>query len=332
MTIKTIENEELRELTWEEWGRIHASLRRRFKDFDKENVQNIGIGPKQASRKSKDELLSVRFLVRNKRTPRAKKDRIAKTIEVRLKSKRHGRMVRVVIPSDVEEVKKVIPTGVFAKENNSQSVTGTLGLLVKARKTSDGPFRRGVITVGHPYVNLTGDIRVTGNGRGTGSEKVSGVIKLRSSLSSLFDSAFFEARRVDFMRANYYISDGGARSVLLESELSQLANDGIEGTIRRPPPKGPAIVKLTDYIHQTIRPLPIFGHMRGLIRGTAKRDGVFFVGSSGSVWRVNNEIAGIQFAAEEGLRHGYAQSAFVTISEWLEPALGGSDVQIWNSF
>ena len=64
------------------------------------------------------------------------------------------------------------------------------------------------------------------------------------------------------------------------------------------------------------------GSLRAVLRGEAEQRGVFFVGCSGSTWRVRNRLAGIQFAASEDLRIGFAQAAFAVAFEWLKQQFG----------
>lgn len=105
----------------------------------------------------------------------------------------------------------------------------------------------------------------------------------------------------------------------LMATKSQLIEFGLNdeiGQIMRPD-RGPAQVTFTDFFPTHDFDDGFFGEMRAVIRGVARRNDVFFTGTSGSTWRINNGLAGIQFAAEPGLRIGYAKAAFAIAKEWL---------------
>jgi hypothetical protein len=179
-------------------------------------------------------------------------------------------------------------------------------------------MRWGFLTVSHPFQNVDGSLEIYVDGRGRGSRSMPAQLGVRSRLpASTFDAAFLESDKSSMELGGALDADDVLPLMLTESQLIGIAAADEIGLIMRPE-KGPAQVTVTDYFPTTNLQHPVFGLMRAVLRGEARQRGVFFVGSSGSSWRVRNRLAGIQFAATEDLRIGYAQAAFAVAHEWLK--------------
>ncbi|MEO1526580.1 MAG: hypothetical protein AAFX06_14180 [Planctomycetota bacterium] len=172
----------------------------------------------------------------------------------------------------------------------------------------------------HPYRNETGTGRldVTIDAIGRGNQPVPAKVDNRTiPKDTFFDAAFIEASK-EALTEGHLISPGQRTGALASSaSLVLAANNDSKGSIKRPE-RGSAIVTITDYFPTHDFEDDVFGNMRAILRGRAEQSGVFFRGTSGSAWMLDGEIAGIQIAAEDSFRTGYAQAGFAIFREWLD--------------
>ena len=102
-SMKRISGNSLLSLDCGEWKRVHATLEKRFDNFDKGNILSIGFGNKVTAGQVSKIGLAVIFHVNRKRNPRSKKRNIPSEVTIRLKQK-SGRYALVTMPTDVQQV------------------------------------------------------------------------------------------------------------------------------------------------------------------------------------------------------------------------------------
>lgn len=313
--------ESLSQLTADEWLRIHRTLTRRYCGRDRGNVRNISYGTKCRNGRRRQRGLTARFHVLEKHRPRHRRDWIEPEIGVRLR-RANGRFCEVRLLTDVEPVSIVKPTGVFLEQEGA--VIGSVGVSVSIPRPQPGvPDRWGLVTVGHPFQKLPRSARVTVHGRGRGRDLIARPT-LRSRLpGSLFDAAFLEAERHQLQAARFFEATESFPLMVNETQAVEMAAGLERGSILRPA-KGAALVDLTDYFPRIDLGDGLFGTLRAVFRGQARQRGVFFEGTSGSIWQFRNRLAAIQFATEPERRVGYAQAAFAIVTEWLALQFGAS--------
>lgn len=299
----------LDELSVDELVTIRAALFRRLGVGTRGNIIEIAFGlAEHRGRVDHSRANAVCFYVRHKRQPRAKRDRIPESIDVRLKRGDH--FVRVVLPSDVIHLgtRQVQMTGEPLVHRHSTGLA-TTGAVVAWQLGGQGPWTWGVVTVGHvlgrvkrlpetePWVRI-------GNAVGT---PVLGTLITRSAVPSRerVDAAIVVVERESLVRAKLIpakLGLGGKRV----RPLRQLKDD--RGRIGFTFPQQNTIPLTVLRFLPISNLVPALGLLNFVIEAEAET-GAFRGGRSGSLWAIAGQAAGMQHGGlPERFSRGWGQS------------------------
>lgn len=339
--MKRLSENEMSDLNATELNRIHAVLRRRFGDFDQGNILNISFGKKVVNGQQQR---CIRFWVRRKRMPRKKSDRLPAVFPVRFRRWPDNRWVEARFPTDVVEVADVQPTGEYVAvrdEDQGDLLACSTGLVLEISREYGGEVYdlAGLLTVAHPFEGIARHrVPVLCQGRtidGITGENVPGTVRYRT-LHQKFDAAFIETGHHDLPPGNYLVDSGVDKQVVPEEEIYQMSEPDADGngeTCQLLRPGGDAYsFPLSDYLPETMTPLPFFGHMRGVLMGPGTLDD-FQMYSSGSPWIATNRPVAMQFAwqrTDSGEEFGLGQALFAILEEWLN--LTPETYRVLNTF
>ena len=309
----------LDELTVEELDRIYESLVKRFGVGQRGNIREIGFGIAED-----DETLNERrrgevvFYVTRKCTPRAKRDRIPKPLEVRLK--RGSRFVLVRLPTDVvvlEDRSDLVLTG-REITHLSRAPVATASAVLVWRVAGEYFFRWGVVSVGHLFWSrrtvpeTAPQVAVQIDG-----EQLTGRLLLRTRPKDGVDIALAQIELDDLKRSIGFRPRTAAKPI---RSINDLKDDrGKRGTSK---PRDSAIgFRVLRYFPQ-FRSVPQIGTLFHILTVESGTSGAFKMGRSGSQWNISRQVACHQIFAWEngGFRRSGGQSMHYAL-RWLQTEL-----------
>ena len=311
--------ESLDDLTVEELDRIYETLIERFGVGQRGNICDIGFGIAEddgtVNQRRRDEVV---FYVTKKCTPRAKRDRIPKPLEVRLK--RANRFVLVRLPTDVvvlENTSDLVLTGREIK-HLSRAPVATASAILVWRVAGEYYFRWGVISVGHLFWSrrtipeTAPQVAVQIDG-----EQLTGRLLMRTRPNDGVDIALAEIELDELKRSLGFRPRTAAKPI---RSINDLKDDrGKRGTTK--PRDSELEFRVLRYFPQ-FRSVPDIGTLFHILTVESGTSGAFKVGRSGSQWNIARQFACHQiFGWEAGnFRRAGGQSMHYAL-RWVQAEL-----------
>lgn len=335
--METLTPDQVRDLSVEELGRIQKTLVRRLRSVGDRNVIAVGFGAKRRKNRIRRGVLAARYLVRRKRMPRVKKHRILGRVVVRLK--RPEGIVRVVLPTDVEEILDTAETGAHIPATSSTRLC-TTGLIVRWLPTNSGnsnnvdSWKWGFLTVSHsfdgvprpffPQIQLPNGVTVVSklHRKTRPAEKIDAAILLIEDRATLDGTGFVTT---DPLPPAIPVRDS--------EQLRSDANTGAKGRSHRVSTDGfpytPVHFQAADFHPDGF---PIGGRKRKhILHVTQSQSGAFETGTSGSAWDVQQMPAAIQLGANPDFADGFGQ-CLSTIRAWALEKLNAAELLVMKLF
>jgi hypothetical protein len=307
------------DLTADELRRIQNTLRARYDLGSRTNILDIGFGAAlQRGKLRPDRGLCITFLVRAKRDPSSKSDRIPPAVTVRVK--RGRRFVPFSFGTDVVEVGQLAATG---SRLEYRSKTVTTGLIVAWHPEASGKLSWGVVTVGHIFPRLrTLSKRNRQVTIRTGRGHFFGRLVAQSADNQSIDAAIALVDRQDLI-AHRLLAKPASVSSMPPRRIEQLISDQhkIGETLRT---AGARRFTVHAYF-PTLRVTDI-GTLQHMISVISEAAQTFQKGTSGTSWLIQNQAACQQVAGRTpAFRQGFGQ-ALVAVTEWAAKELHRHDL------
>ena len=316
--MQTIES--LDDLAVEELDRIYQTLIRRFGVGERGNIRDIGFGTAEddgvgdGNRRG-----GVIFYVKRKCTPRAQRDRIPKSLEVRLKRGNHFVLVR--LPTDVVVLEKksdLVLTGRAINHLSRPQSVATASAAFVWRLSGEHFFRWGVITVGHLFwgrsvvPETTPQVSVLVDGK-----QLTGNLLLRTRPHQGADIALVQVDRDQLKHALGVNPTATAKPI---RSITDLKDD--RGRAGASKPRSSAIgFRVLQYFPQ-FRSVPQIGTLFHILKVESRTINAFKKGRSGSLWNITRQCACHQIFGWEvgGFKQGGGQSLHFAL-RWLQTEL-----------
>lgn len=343
----TLEGPQLAGLTEAELCRVMASVRKQFRG--QENITAIGVGGKTVDGVLETEpRLALRFHVRRKysRTSRLATIQRGKPLEVRIRRDDKKSFINVRMPSDVVRVERFVPTGVPVAVSSDFASGGLIFRLRKLGTTTSkaDDFIWGMLSVGHFLKIESGNNisvslasrQIQGNG-----VPIFGSVRHHTTPPGPLDASAIEFSYASAKSAGYFVKTPGVSLVMRSHQnLRQDAGTHESAESLRPPRVNQPVLlsrkaRITDFYDEF--PIDDLGTLKNIVRIEAieDEDGLFEVGTSGSVLLVKDQVAAIQVAGRvSDFRVGLGQTVSHLVGEWLLHEFGGlgQSPLIWNAF
>ncbi len=220
------------DLTPAELARVRETLATRFGLGRRGNILEIGFGMATVrGRPDPRRGDAICFYVRHKRMPRAKRDRIPPTVDVRLK--RGPRFVLVRLPSDVVSVgpRTIRPTGRRIRHLSRPRESAVAGCVVAWNTEPQQRLSWGIITVGHLFHQRRrlpeGQKKVRLQVARSPTREISGTLLARSTSNdgSRVDAALVQVVRDTLERVGLLPRDASTAGKVVRS-VAELPTDG----------------------------------------------------------------------------------------------------------
>ena len=285
------------DLSLEELQRVQNTLEKRFGIGKRGNILQLGYGVAEFEKSGQldwNRPSAVCFYVsrKTKSQPKNRHDRIPPDIRVRVR--RGSRYVQLVAPTDVIVVnrKKYSLSGRSISYRKLESAT--TGVLLAWRPRGRVRLTWGVLSVGHTFPDTIPLPDQHVHVKIGGSPTIPGRFFARGTSNDL-DTSLTIVRRDDLVRSNI-ISESFEVSKIEPRPVSRLREDaGKFGTTR------PRSRNIPFQVLRFLLSAPIFSSVLGfsprhVMHVGQSAHGSFQLGTSGSIWRIDGQLACLQFA------------------------------------
>lgn len=304
--------------TADELRRIQRTLRRRFQLHRRRDLLDVGFGPGlRAARLDPQRPWCVCFYVHRKRQPRRYAERIPRQVQFRLR--RGRRFIRFTAATDVIELTKPALSGCVLSYGAGSAVTA--GLVVVWQEREAAGLSWAVVTVGHAFPAAVAfpeplpRVEI----RGRGSSRLAGRLLARAPRGRA-DAAVVQVQHYDLVRCGILDARHGSQALRIRSVDEVKGDEGAPGSSH--PRRAARPFYIRAYLPECWLFEDLVGRLRHVIHAHRAQAQTFERGTSGSLWRVFEWPAAMQFGGlQPEFREGFAQ-ILEGVLEWAQEAVG----------
>ncbi len=268
----------------------------------------------------------VRYFVKRKLKRPSPAFRIPAEITVRIKRK--NRFVRVTLKTDVMEIGNVVPTGVHLHADGRENNVVTTGVLVTWRSLL-GDRCWGIVTVAHGFSASDRGVKI----RPIRRASFDGEVIAKTRRGTTFDAALVEIKASDVSKIPGASANSPPQEAIRAMSFDQVRDaceaDQAGRSYRLP---GPKRLKAMTYFVSPFDFGGKVGKKRHVIQVEADVHSAFQKGTSGSMWKIGDQPAGMQFAGrccEFKVGYGHFLCA---VLEWAKGSVSGTRFRFVHAF
>ncbi len=294
---------QLSQISIDELHRIRHTLCERYGVGRRGNILEIAFGVAEKGRnldlRRRD---SICFYVRDKRMPRAKRDRIPTIESIRIK--RGGQYMVVCLTTDVIRIRRswIRLTGRSIRHVSRRS-RATAGCIVAWRIEPDQHFSWGVMTVGHLFAHLKSvpesaanvRVRISHSPGRRGDREIAGTLLARTHKGdgSRTDAALVQVQRSHLVAGRVLPSNASPDAQQVRG-VASLQSDQLSPGVTVPD-DSPIAFSVTRF-YPVFNLISAIGPLDHVLDVQSETDHAFAPGRSGAMWIIARQGSCLQFA------------------------------------